>query len=568
MCVTRFEISDTHNQSINIDIEDMKLRHILGLCLGAFLAASCSENEVIGSMDVVKLSSTFAAIPSEGGEIEITVEAKGEWKLDSIITKISKNKTGGKDTTWLKKPDWITVTPSEGAAGVTTMKVSAAACAYGREAELPITCNGKVQYLKVRQGSMEASMATCADVIAGADGKSFRVKGTVAAITQNVYGNWILQDNTGQITIWGTLDNEGKTKNFSYWNMEVGDVVEVVGPKKTHNGTVELTDVTVISIEKWMAKLIGEDITMDKQGGNFDVKIAYKGSGCILDIPEDCKGWISYNGQDFIPGIPSKLEQNPADTAIVHLICTENTSEGRSATLNFTSEKYDANKKGVVSTTVKVKVSQEGSVRDVTCAEFLTLDANSPAVRITGVISKIKNDQWGNIYIKDATGEVYVHGVLTPEGEKQQFASLGLNEGCVVTVQGNVNIYNGAVQMKDSKYISQVHVDPISLADFKNLPDDPAKSKYYYIEGTVIQPTEPFTKFDLQTYGNFGLTDGITELYIYGCSTGWNGETKKFGTLGVNEGDLLKVLATKNTYKGLVQGVAVYVSHTPATPTE
>ena len=32
--------------------------------------------------------------------------------------------------------------------------------------------------------------------------------------------------------------------------------VDVVGPKKTHNGTVELTDVTVINIEKWMANLI------------------------------------------------------------------------------------------------------------------------------------------------------------------------------------------------------------------------------------------------------------------------------------------------------------------------
>ena len=85
MCVTRFEISDTHNQSINIDIEDMKLKHILGLCLGAFLAASCSENEVIGSMDVVKLSSTFAAIPSEGGETEITVrlKASGSWTASS-----------------------------------------------------------------------------------------------------------------------------------------------------------------------------------------------------------------------------------------------------------------------------------------------------------------------------------------------------------------------------------------------------------------------------------------------------------------------------------------------------
>ena len=63
----------------------MKLRHIFGLCLGSFLAASCSENEVIGSMDVVKLSSTFAAIPSEGGETEIAVEAKasGSWTASS-----------------------------------------------------------------------------------------------------------------------------------------------------------------------------------------------------------------------------------------------------------------------------------------------------------------------------------------------------------------------------------------------------------------------------------------------------------------------------------------------------
>ena len=541
----------------------MKLKHILGMCMAALMASACSENEVIGFMDEVKLSSSYVAIPVEGGQNTITVEAKSDWKIDNIITKITTNKDGSVDTTWSQIPDWLTISPMEGKAGKTTLTIQADETKYGREAELHIICGDKVQFINVRQGSMEASSATCAEVNAGADGKTYRVKGTVTAIANTTYGNWYLQDKTGTVYIYGTLDKEGKTKNFTSLGIEVGDIVEVEGPKKTYSGTVELVDVTVLSIEKWMAKLIGEDITQPKAGGTFDVKIAYKGKGCMVTIPEDAQEWISYTSMDYVPGIPSKLEQNPADTAIVHFTCAENMGNVRETTLQFISEMYDANQGSTVSTTVKVKVSQDGAVRDVTCAEFLALEDDGPQVRITGVISKVANTTYGNIYVKDATGEVYVYGVLTPEGESKKFDTLGLTEGCVVTLQGTKSSHKGTPQMSNGTYVSHIGVKTLSLAEFKNLPDD--KNTYYYISGTVAQPTEANTKFDLNTYGNFALTDGESELYIYGCSTGWNGETKKFGTLGVSEGDVLKVLAYKTSFKGLVEGVAIYVSHsTPA----
>lgn len=539
----------------------MKLRHILGMCLTALLATACSEDQVMGSMNEVKLSSTFVTLPVDGGETSVTVEAQDDWKVGEIITKIA-TKNGVTDTTWSSRPDWLTITPDEGKAGKTTIKVSAGATAYGREAELHILCGDRVQYLTVRQGSLEAASATCAEVIAGSDGKTFRVKGTVTSIAETTYGNWYLEDNTGSVYVYGTLDKDGATKNFSSWGLEVGDVVEVEGPKKTYGSTVELVDVTVLNIEKWMAKLMSGDVTKGKDGGNFDVKIAYKGSGCMVNIPEECKDWITYSSMDYVPGIPSKLEQNPADTAIVHLTCAQNEGEAREATLKFVSEKYDADKKSTVSTTVSVKVTQEGSIRDVTCAEFLAMEDGPAEVRLTGVISKIANSKYGNIYIKDATGEVYIYGTLTSDGQAQQFASLGLNEGCVVTLQGTKTSYNGKAQMKNGRYLSHIAVESISLADFKALPDDATKSKYYYISGTVAQPTEAGTKFDLNTYGNFALTDGTTELYVYGCSTGWNGVTKQFGTLGVGEGDELHMLAYKTSYKGLVEAVGIYVSHT------
>ena len=92
--------------------------------------------------------------------------------------------------------------------------------------------------------------ATCAEILAGTDGTVYEVKGVCTEIKNTSYGNWMLTDKTGEVYIYGTLDAEGKTKNFESLNIEVGDTVTVQGPRKTYNETIELVNVTVVNIAK------------------------------------------------------------------------------------------------------------------------------------------------------------------------------------------------------------------------------------------------------------------------------------------------------------------------------
>ena len=173
------------------------------------------------------------------------------------------------------------------------MTFSAEKTTSGREAELSIKAGGNTQYLRVRQGSLEASSATCAEVIAGPDGKTYRVKGTVTAIANATYGNWYLNDGTGEVYVYGTLDKDGKTKNFASLGIEVGDVVEVEGPKLTYGTTIELVDVTVLSIEKALLTIVTPEPTVEAEGGEVTIEVAYKGKGLFPAVSEDAQDWLS-----------------------------------------------------------------------------------------------------------------------------------------------------------------------------------------------------------------------------------------------------------------------------------
>lgn len=92
--------------------------------------------------------------------------------------------------------------------------------------------------------------ATCAEIIAGADGTVYKVKGVCTEIQNTTYGNWMLTDETGEVFIYGTLDANGQSKNFASLGIEVGDTVTVQGPKSTYNGTAQLKNITVLAIAK------------------------------------------------------------------------------------------------------------------------------------------------------------------------------------------------------------------------------------------------------------------------------------------------------------------------------
>jgi hypothetical protein len=89
-----------------------------------------------------------------------------------------------------------------------------------------------------------------------------------------------------------------------------------------------------------------------------------------------------------------------------------------------------------------------------TIAEFLALKSVVDTCVLTGVVDSIINTTYGNLYLSDATGQVYVYGVLTADGQSKKFAELGVEVGDTLTVMALYNEYNNKPQVKNAIFVS------------------------------------------------------------------------------------------------------------------
>ena len=500
----------------------MKLKYLIPSVMAALMMfVSCSDDFEPTYLGEVQLSSSYVAIPESGGSTAVTVTATDNWTID--VEKI---------------PAWLTVAPASGGAGETTITFSAEKALDGRTAELQLNCGGKTQLINVIQGLSTVSNATCAEVIAGPDSKTYRVTGTVTSIANTTYGNWYLQDATGEIYIYGTLDAKGQTKNFLSLGLEVGDEVTVEGPKTTYNGTVELVDVTVVKINKSLIKveeIDPEDAVMPVEGGEFTVTLSNKGQGVYVTVPEDAASWLSI----------SSISGN-----VVKFRVAANNGGDRSTNIVFKT--FEGKKEY----TCEQALSQKGAIVAATVAEFLAAPVGDTQYRLTGVITKVARAEYGNVYIADYSGEAYVYGI----GAKGDFEKLGLKEGDIVTLVGKRGEYKGDAQMTGGQYESHISVTEISIADFLTKEDD--KNVYYKVTGTLDEIVN-------STYGNVYLNDGDERLYVYGCYPGWGatGDFRKncLADKGIEVGDKLTVIGVKSTYNGAAQvSNGIYFSHVKA----
>ena len=506
----------------------MKLKYIFTTILAALALTSCVE-DLERHLDEVQVSSSYVALPAEGGSQTITVTSTADWKFSEI-------------------PDWLTISPESGAAGETTVTFSAGKAASTNEATVYLNVYQKSQLINVIQMTekVDTPLSTCKEVNSGEDGVTYRIKGAVKNISNTTYGNYYVNDGTDEVYVYGTLDASGAEKNFSSLGISEGDIVTVEGPKKTYGGTVELVNVTVISIEKSLIKVDSvepESAELPIEGGEFTVNLSCSGEGVSASVPESAKSWLT------IKSVSASDKK-----AVVVFTASANAGGDRSTTIEFTTT---SDGKDYSATTT---LAQKGSIIETTIDNILAAEDGDTQYRVTGYITSIKNNTYGNYNIKDATGEVLVYGTLNADGESAKFADMGINEGDIVTVVGPKASFNGAAQLKNVSIENHYAVKDISLADFRNLTDD--KTAYYRISGTVAKSTEENTNFDLKDYGNFALTDGTTEVYVYGVRTGWGGAKGQFGTLGVKEGDKLTIVCYKTSYNGLVEADGCfYISH-------
>lgn len=509
----------------------MKLRYFIPAMIALFTLAltSCNDDDSATLLDEIQVTSSSVGIDVNGGSTSIGVNAKDTWSFDPE-----------------EIPSWLTVSPMTGNAGqtgVTFTAPEASEAEKGRQAILHINCAGKQQTINVFQGLPTVTDATVAEVLAGPEGKTYRVTGVVSSIANTEYGNWYLKDETGEVYVYGTLDKsgrDGKNNSIAAWGIEVGDIITVEGPKVLYGSTIELKNVTVVNIEKSLVKVEStdpSDATLPMEGGDITVNLTCKSNnGISVEIPEAAKEWLSI------------VSITGGATPMVRFHAAANAGGARNVTVVFKTT--DGKKEYTAQTTI----NQAGSIVEAPIADFLAAEEGDTQYRLTGVITELyTSDRQGkSFYIRDYSGTVLVY-------RAEGFIEAGAKVGDVVTVVGKRSAYNGSPQMGSSTFEElKYSVQPISIADFRNLPDN--KEAYYLISGEIVTATEENTKNDVTQYGNFNLKDSTGEVYVYGVYTGWGGQKGHFGELALTWGDQISIIAYKTTYNGLVEAVGTYLS--------
>lgn len=509
----------------------MKLRNIFTALAAvlAFTFVGCQEEERF--LDEVKVSQSYIAIPAEGGQVEVTVTAAADWEITDI-------------------PEWLTVSPATGAAGETVVKFSAEATTATNEAILSLLCDGATQFLTVLQltEKVELPISTCAQVNAGEDGVRYRVKGTVTSIANTTYGNWYLQDETGTVYIYGTL-YDGAEQQFTKHGIEVGDIVTVEGPRKDYNGTIELVNVDVISIEKSLIKVdevSPEEAVLPIEGGEFKVTLTAKGNGVTVVVPEAAKSWLSVTGV-----------QTSGTTAVVTFYAAPNAGGDRSIEIEFVTVS-----KGVAYKAFTT-LSQAGSIIDATIPEFLAAAEDATLYRVKGTLKSFSaNAQYHNAsatIVDGAGNEVDLYRLVAVDANIED---LGLKAGDQVTVVGKRSSYNGKPQMAAGCYVeSYVSFTAATIAEFLAAPV--STDVTYIVTGKIVNIKEISA-----SYKNATLTiadEKGTELYIYRMKPAVGG--KAIEEIGLKVGDVLTVTGQRGEYNGSAQMVnGYYVSHEASEP--
>ena len=104
-----------------------------------------------------------------------------------------------------------------------------------------------------------------------------------------------------------------------------------------------------------------------------------------------------------------------------------------------------------------VETPAEGTL--LTIEDFLKYKNTEVAYQITGVISNVTNRTKGNFDLTDATGTIFVYGVLNSTGGTDgAMDEYGLREGDTVTLQGKYKDYNGKDEIVSTTLINHTAI--------------------------------------------------------------------------------------------------------------
>lgn len=532
----------------------MKLKYFFASLVAVLTAAftSCSDEYESTTLDQIKVSTSYVSLPVGGGQTTIQLTTQDSYEI-------------------VGAPEWLTITPATGAAGTTNVTFSADATVDGRQTDQITVKSGNVkQYISVIQGLPIVSTATCAEIINGVENKTYRVTGVCTGIANTQYGNWYLNDGTGEVYIYGTVNASG-AYDWASFGIEVGDEVTVEGPMKNYNGTIELVDAAFISVSKSLIKV--DSVSVDNistYGGEFSVFLVNKGDGLYVDVPEDAQTWLSLKS----------VQGNE-----VKFYADNNTNGPRKATLVFKT------KKGGKEYTAQTTVSQDGlsGTKDVPfTVEEAIVAAKAGVVKpvyVKGIVSKLVGEfgaQYGNgsfwissdgNFNDDLKKDFEAYQVYWLNGEKWVEGNGQLSVGDEVLIYGPLTTYNGAAETQGKGVAHIVSINGIDKAGHglgsQASPFTPegaciaafnGSTASVYVAGKVAKFPKDSDKFNAQ-YGNASFWMSKDGSYVGDKSVEFEAYRVMYlgnrkwaeGDVELKEGDDVVIYGPLTTYNGTAE---------------
>ena len=147
--------------------------------------------------------------------------------------------------------------------------------------------------------------------------------------------------------------------------------------------------------------------------------------------------WTVVNTNDWLTVSP--LSGSAGETVVT--LSAPSVLSARTATIKLVSG----------SNVQEINIVQGVKVAELATCKQVAEGPDGKTFRVRASITQIANTKYGNMYIADETGSVYVYGTLDKEGKtaNNPISSWGLEVGDVVTVEGPKKDYNGTIELVD-----------------------------------------------------------------------------------------------------------------------
>lgn len=558
----------------------MKLRNLFTCAVASAMAfMACQPEDVDLGAPSIALSESEVIIAKEGGDATLTVTSTRDWTV-TIDEETAK---------------WLAVDPAAGKASAEAQTVTVTALendGFSREASLAFTIGMQTKYLTVKQdgnmGSSESLLIYSNDFDVtkaqkGDKGWPFldssndiwdNKKGSGSETVQYEFGGKMSVRTSGK------LSNDGS--GFSHYagsgsnKIFFGTATSIF---KIQNITLNPETVSYklsFGGQKYGQEEASNVFTFDE----FKVYLSndsQKWTPVTVTFPEDADldgDWNLASGSFTVP--------QGTTTLGIAFVCTKSsvysiddvllevgTEAGQ--TIDFSAGSTidgtaGGNNDGGSTTTPT-------NITDVTVAEFNNKPVSTTEwYRLSGTVGGPINTQYGNYYLIDATGKVYVYGTSNWSQYSSKFV-----EGAKVTIVGQRGDYNGKIEVLES-YIESFNGEggntdgggtqdptpdtgapeiPASFTSVRDFIAAPVGDTWYKVKGQIVN-------IEKETYGNFTIKDDAgDELYVYGLTKEYKASNdQSFSSIGLKAGYYVTFVAKRGEYNNNPQAVgAFYVSH-------